>query len=309
MARPGPGQRSRRRTIGGLLASGDAGPRRLRYGSLRDLAIGSTLVLADGTIAHAGSHVINNVAGYDLTKLFHGSLGSLGLIAEVIVRLHPIPPASATVLAAATAAQATVATEGLTSCGVEPTAVEWLTSTGDRQAGLLLVRVDGSPAGVATAQQRLATLLAGLGLTPECVPTEDAAASWQQAVAGTHDPDTGTVLRAGTLPSRLPQVEQALTRLTEQHGVSRTLVSSTALGLHTATLTGPPAAQAAVATGWRAAVGALGGVMALRERPAAVDAELDALGPPPAAIAVLRALKTQLDPYNRCAPGRFRGWY
>jgi glycolate oxidase FAD binding subunit len=54
-------------TIGGLLATGEAGPRRLRYGTMRDLAIGATVVLADGTIAHSGSHVIKNVAGYDLT--------------------------------------------------------------------------------------------------------------------------------------------------------------------------------------------------------------------------------------------------
>ncbi|MDQ3103832.1 MAG: FAD-binding oxidoreductase, partial [Actinomycetota bacterium] len=97
-------------TVGGLLAAGDSGPSRLRYGGLRDLVIGVTLVLADGTLARAGSHVIKNVAGYDLSKLVHGSLGSLAVIAEVIVRLHPRPPASATAVGPADAAQATAAT-------------------------------------------------------------------------------------------------------------------------------------------------------------------------------------------------------
>jgi glycolate oxidase FAD binding subunit len=59
-------------TVGGLLATGESGPRRLRYGALRDLVIGVTLVLADGTVAHAGGHVIKNVAGYDLSKLCTG---------------------------------------------------------------------------------------------------------------------------------------------------------------------------------------------------------------------------------------------
>nr|MDQ6936578.1 FAD-binding oxidoreductase [Actinomycetota bacterium] len=128
-------------TLGGLLATGDAGPRRLRYGSLRDLAIGATLVLADGTVVHSGSHVIKNVAGYDLTKLFHGSLGSLGLIAEVIVRLHPLPPTSATVLARCSLAEATAAVPELTCRGAEPTAVEWIGPADTDETGTLLVRV------------------------------------------------------------------------------------------------------------------------------------------------------------------------
>ena len=77
-------------TLGGLLATGESGPRRLRYGALRDLVIGVTLVLPDGTVARAGGHVIKNVAGYDLSKLMYGSLGTLGLIAEVVLRLHPL---------------------------------------------------------------------------------------------------------------------------------------------------------------------------------------------------------------------------
>ncbi|MDN5855619.1 MAG: FAD-binding protein, partial [Actinomycetia bacterium] len=56
-------------TLGGLLATGDAGPSSLVYGTLRDLVIGITVVLADGTVARGGGHVIKNVAGYDLAKL------------------------------------------------------------------------------------------------------------------------------------------------------------------------------------------------------------------------------------------------
>ena len=86
-----------RATVGGVVAANASGPRRLRYGTVRDLIIGITVVLADGTVAHAGGKVVKNVAGYDLAKLFCGSLGTLGMVAEAIFRLHPLPAATAVV--------------------------------------------------------------------------------------------------------------------------------------------------------------------------------------------------------------------
>jgi glycolate oxidase FAD binding subunit len=84
-------------TIGGIVATGDSGPLRHRYGGVRDLIVGVSVVLSDGTVAKSGGKVIKNVAGYDLAKLFAGSYGTLGLIATVSVRLHPLPAATATV--------------------------------------------------------------------------------------------------------------------------------------------------------------------------------------------------------------------
>src|SRR4051794_21076347 len=88
-------------TIGGIVATGDSGPLRHRYGAARDLVLGVTVALPDGSVARAGGKVIKNVAGYDLAKLFAGSFGTLGTILEVAVRLHPKRP---TASAAATAA-------------------------------------------------------------------------------------------------------------------------------------------------------------------------------------------------------------
>src|SRR5213079_1168486 len=79
-------------TIGGIVATADSGPLRHRFGGVRDLVVGITVVLSDGTVAKAGGKVIKNVAGYDLAKLFAGSFGTLGLIASVCVRLHPRQP-------------------------------------------------------------------------------------------------------------------------------------------------------------------------------------------------------------------------
>src|SRR5438067_3708225 len=88
-------------TIGACLAGDLSGPRSHRYGTVRDLVIGITVVLADGTIASSGGRVVKNVAGYDLGKLFCGSRGRLGLVARVALRLHPRPAAQATVVAEA----------------------------------------------------------------------------------------------------------------------------------------------------------------------------------------------------------------
>ena len=81
-------------TVGGLIATGAAGPLRYRYGSPRDLLIGITIVRADGAVAKSGGKVVKNVAGYDLGKLFAGSYGTLGLITEATFRLHPKPETS-----------------------------------------------------------------------------------------------------------------------------------------------------------------------------------------------------------------------
>src|SRR5271169_2516844 len=78
-------------TVGGVVATGTAGPRRFRYGAPRDLLIGITVIRADGVVAHSGGRVVKNVAGYDLGKLFSGSQVTLGLITEATFRLHPLP--------------------------------------------------------------------------------------------------------------------------------------------------------------------------------------------------------------------------
>ena len=83
-------------TVGGIVATNDSGSLRTRHGSLRDLIIGMTIVLADGTVARSGGKVVKNVAGYDLHKLMIGAFGTLGLITEVTFRLHPLAQSSAT---------------------------------------------------------------------------------------------------------------------------------------------------------------------------------------------------------------------
>ena len=110
-------------TVGACLAADLSGPRRHRFGAMRDLVIGVTIVLPGGLVASSGGKVVKNVAGYDLGKLFSGSRGRLGLIARVSLRLHPRPASTATVVADG---DARAAWEELRRSQLEPSAVDLL---------------------------------------------------------------------------------------------------------------------------------------------------------------------------------------
>ncbi|MEV0995641.1 FAD-binding oxidoreductase [Nonomuraea sp. NPDC050202] len=111
-------------TVGGTLAVALPGPRSFRYGTARDLLIGITVVLPDGTIARSGGKVVKNVAGYDLGKLFTGSYGTLGVIAEATFRLHPLPADRRWVVAELDRAEVAPVAAALAASQAEPSAVE-----------------------------------------------------------------------------------------------------------------------------------------------------------------------------------------
>jgi glycolate oxidase FAD binding subunit len=294
-------------TVGGLLATGESGPRRPRYGALRDLVIGVTLVLPNGTVAHAGGHVIKNVAGYDLSKLMYGSLGTLGLIAEVVLRLHPLPESSATVVVPSSVQEATARSLALLAGPLEPAAVDWVGDPrGGGSSGRLAVRFEGTAAGVAAQTAALREQLDGAA--PQALADSDEAALWRE-YAHAHRAESGqSTAFAGTLPSRLTDVATALAGAADAAGVDVTLASHATLGLHTARFSGLPAQQAAAFDRWRREIVAIGGTVVLRERPAEVDAEIDPLGPAPSSVGLLRAIRARLDPDGRCAPGRLAPW-
>lgn len=294
-------------TVGGLLAAADSGPSRLRYGSLRDLVIGVTLVLADGTVARAGGHVIKNVAGYDLAKLVYGSLGSLSVITEVVLRLHPRPPASVTVAGPADASRAGSAALALSLGPLEPTAVEWLGAPG---ADRLLVRLDGSPEVVRAGAGRIVDLLAGCGVVAAPLSSTEAATAWRGHADAVLGQPQDTVLRVAGLPTHLADLAARLGALTRDTDVASAMISSAALGLHTLRLRGGTVpSHARVAGAIRSWALRRGSTVLLRRRISGLDGVLDALGPAPDTVGLLRSLKTEFDPAARLAPGRFAPWY
>ncbi|MGE5286488.1 MAG: FAD-binding oxidoreductase [Micromonosporaceae bacterium] len=302
-------------TVGGLIATGAAGPRRLRYGTPRDLLIGITIVLADGTVASSGGKVVKNVAGYDLGKLFAGSLGTLGLIAEAAFRLHPLPAAAGYVTAAyESAAGALDRIQEAIGSQLVPSAAEI-----DRPA-------PGAPVSVAlllegsheAVPERLARMRDILG------PDAQAGAApppwWGASPAGTG----GTLLRiafpAGSLARVLDAADEAAAHAgAHQAGVmlSPVIRGSAGAGVLKAGLdagTSPDAVRSFVADLRRhlatpADWGDLpSGSVTVVRAPDDVRRAADAWGPVPA-IRLMRAVKDQFDPGHVMSPGRFAGGF
>ena len=140
-------------TIGALLAEAVSGPLRHRFGAPRDLVLGVTLVLADGTIANAGGKVVKNVAGYDLARLVCGSRGRLALIARASFRLHPLPKTSRTLVLET--GDPAGAVRALLRSQLEPSALDVL------HPGRVAVLFEGSPRAVATQVAAARELVGG----------------------------------------------------------------------------------------------------------------------------------------------------
>lgn len=276
-------------TVGGLVATADAGPSALVYGGMRDLVIGTTAVLADGTMVRSGGHVIKNVAGYDIAKLLHGSYGTFGPLVEVVLRLHPLAKATACVAVDCPVDDAAGRVLTLMASPLEPIAVEWL--SGD--PGRLLVRLEGGASTLPARTGRLVELL-GDGAREVGPDAWDEHASLTTgepggaAGAGGRD----AVVRIGCAPRSLAPL------------LARLPATAVTAGLATgvATVTVPAASVTEV----HDAVAAVGGTSVLRDRPADLDAP--AWGQAPSALPLLTAIKNQLDPEARFAPGRFAPW-
>src|SRR3954447_2554990 len=205
-------------TVGGVISTADSGPLRARYGAARDLVVGMTVALPDGTLAKAGGKVIKNVAGYDLAKLFTGSYGTLGAIVQVSVRLHPLPPGTAT---ASGETQDPIALAGAaTELSHSPLEQQSLDVRWSEGRGALLVRFGGvAPRAQAEAAERL---MATHELQTEIV--EDDEALWRGQREGQRSP-SGTVVKVSGVQTGLEAVLDAAQR----HGAH--MVGRAGLGL------------------------------------------------------------------------------
>jgi glycolate oxidase FAD binding subunit len=285
-----PGSSERAATIGGVVASGDSGPLRHRYGAPRDLVLGVTVALSDGTVARSGGKVIKNVAGYDLAKLFAGSFGTLGAILSVNVRLHPLAAASATALG--TTADRAVLAAAAAAIAAAPFELEALDVAWRAGQGGLLALLSGAEA--ARRARRVAARMRDAGLEAVGVTTDDAA-MWAQQRAGQRSSNAHAVVRVGALPTALPAVLAAV------DACGGTLVGRAALG--TSYISVEPAA-----------IGRLGpalpdgAVRVLLDAPDALRSSGDPWGPvDPAVLEVMRRIKLRFDPAGACNPGVFAG--
>jgi glycolate oxidase FAD binding subunit len=302
-----------RATLGGLVATNAFGPRRTRYGSIRDLIIGVSIVRADGTEARGGGKVVKNVAGFDLPKLMVGSLGTLGLIATVTFRLHPRPETEATVLFGDLDAEAVRRVVlALRQAQLEPGAAAALVREGGDDLGVrfdgrfeLGIRFEGFEAGVRQQTTKLLELATRQGWGARMLDGGPAREFWARHDQAREAP-AGFRAKLAAQPMDLERVANAAIGSLFTALESPRAVCYPVLGL--AFVAGEVRVAGQVAAAVNAAREAVPeGSVVLHAAPPEVRAAVDVWGPPPAALALMRAVKQRLDPARRLAPGRFVG--
>jgi glycolate dehydrogenase FAD-binding subunit len=297
-----------RKTLGGIIAANAYGPRRARFGTVRDLIIGISFIRADGTLARGGGKVVKNVAGFDLPKLMVGSFGTLGLIATATFRLHPLPEEETTILLPdRTSSDVRELVAAVRKAQLEPSSAVAAWREGNHFD--VAMRFEGFQAGVAEQRERLAGLVASQpGRACETLDEAAARAFWS-----VHDERRATPpLRARLtgLPTQIQAIAEEILPglLGAIDDASFHWYATIGVGFLGGTPAGADARSLAAAIqAARERIARLGGTLTFQALPPAFREELDVWGPPPPAFSLMQAVKSRLDPERRLAPGRFVG--
>ena len=291
-------------TIGGIVATNSSGPRRYKYGTIRDLIIGITVVLHDGTVAKAGSKVVKNVAGYDLSKLFTGSLGTLGIIATANFRLHPIPDAARTVAVEIESPQsAGEAAQSLMHSQIEPTAVELHYG---EDVKMLTILVESIPAGVEAKAETASFLLRPFGEVRELSGEEaENLGPLQPPAAGGDE----LVVKITAPPADLADVLGSVLGAAERRGLAHPrLTGHAASGVTFAEISsGDEDARVGCVEEMREIWVRRGGSVTLQGTPLALKNRVGTWDNGGDYLGLIRRVKEKFDPRGGMNPGRFVG--
>jgi glycolate oxidase FAD binding subunit len=286
-----------RATIGGILSTNDSGALRLRFGALRDLIIGVTLALPDGTLARSGGKVVKNVAGYDLPKLATGAFGTLGVITQATFRLHPMSP--------------------------HTLALSFTADTVDGLQQKMLAIQDSSLAHTAfqvrvmDSEAPTADLLfeaTDKGLVAQRAQAEKIVGTLQESSAGVWNArqflwedlnQHSAMLKISVLPTDIAKTLATARSIFPAEGAQfRAVFQATGIGWMRIDSTNP--SSGADISKLRSEIESRGGSLFVAHRPVQAPM-IDAWGTVGDALPVMRALKRQLDPQNTLNPGRFVG--
>ena len=290
-------------TVGGIVAANSSGPRRYRYGTMRDLIIGIVVVLADGTVAKAGGKVVKNVAGYDLSKLFTGSLGTLGVIAECNFRLHPRPEAARTVaVELQDTASAGAASQAILHAQLVPSAVELHWGGGTR---LLSVLIEGIPPGVEAQAETASHILGGFGEL-RTLSDEEAGSLGPLDPPGTGGEEVAVKISAP--PAELTGVLDSTLGACSRRGLTPSIMGHAGAGVTYVGLSGgDEEARAQAVEELREIWLRRGGSVVVREAPPAFKGRVEVWGPIGSRLELTRRVKEKFDPRGILNPGRFVG--
>jgi glycolate oxidase FAD binding subunit len=290
-----------RATVGGVLATNDNGSLRGAFGSLRDLIIGATIALADGTLARSGGKVVKNVAGYDLPKLMVGAFGTLGVITEATFRLHPLPAATRGL---SWEAPDTNAMHAFVLAVLDSTVpVVALRVRARSGAAALAVRasMEGSPQSVDAQAGRLGEIGASCRVAAAPPDTSD---NWRDAMWDGASP--AAVCKVTALTAEFASLSHMLPQFAKS-GDSWSLCLEAAGAGWLRVSASQPGALAATLRTVREKLALLGGSLAVMRCPADVKGEVGAWGHAGDALPLMRRVKEQFDPARTLSPGRFVG--
>ncbi len=287
-------------TVGGVLCTNDSGALRLRFGALRDLIIGVTIALPDGTLASSGGKVVKNVAGYDLPKLVTGAFGTLGVITRAVFRLHPLPLNSHSFTISTVNAEETQ--KLVLAVQDSKLAHTFLQSHfSDEKPPASDILFEGTEAGLAAQETQLRNLAA-----PGSV-SEASNSSWtaREELWAFSDPASAAIAKISILPANMAPTVELVERTSRAHQV-RWRALTYAMGLAWLRLEGKPGALCAALQALRGELQGQDGSLVALHRPSKMPA-FDAWGPAGDALPLMKAVKQQLDPKNTLNPGRFVG--
>src|SRR5579875_1659775 len=307
-------------TIGGILASNASGPKRLRYGTARDLVIGLHVVQANGEIARSGGRVVKNVAGYDLNKLYIGSLGTLGIIVEANFKLQPIPPDERTLLLTFSNSQDALQTvTAILGSLLTPGAMELIDASAARDMsdffGLnlpsngytLALDFEGSQTTI-ERQMDEARLIAR---TSGALLGDDLAGSDQEQFwnAIREHTEGSVTCKAAILVSQTGQYLQTLDEVCHRHKLEAAVIAHAGNGILYIELRPGDATDRlvkAIAELRQQAQEARGSLV-VEHCPVDLKRRIDVWGEPGSSFRLMQRLKEQFDPKGTFAKGRFVG--
>lgn len=303
-------------TVGGVLASAWAGPRRATYGRPRDFLIGSSIVLSDGTLAHAGGMTVKNVTGYDMGKLYVGSLGTLGALVRAVFKTLPRPAAQRVALASLPERTRERAIKHLRTLSVEPTAAliidgfENEIDESNEGDGRMLLLFEGSTPLIERATRDARSQLGAAGV-PGTRLIDRGAIDVLQRVVDAYISSAGrrsATYRSTGLCTTLSERLEIFTRACRDANCRLESITDLLTGdlIARVSATAADHLERTIVPFDDAIVTRLDRVSIL-VAPEHLRSRLDAWAGSPAAVPQMRALKHRFDPDGMLAPGRLVG--
>lgn len=287
-------------TVGGVLSANDSGALRLRFGALRDLIIGVTLALPDGTLASSGGKVVKNVAGYDLPKLATGAFGTLGVITRAVFRLHPLPRhTSSFSVAAATGEETRRLIHAIQNSKLAHTALQARFESGAPPAVDILF--EGTEAGLRAQHAHLKVLA-------ETAPVTEASPEvWnaREEIWSFPKPELAAVAKISFLPAEIDRFIDTIAKSAKVRQLRWKAVAQ-ATGIGWLRLEGDPMNLRDSLQDLREQFERNAGSLVMFYRPAGMPS-IDTWGSTGDVLPLMKSIKQQLDPKNTLNPGRFVG--